>query len=113
MNKHSEEYLQYLKSEKWQRKRKQRLEIDDYRCCMCGTVGNMENKIEVHHMNYKTNFGSEDAYKELVCLCHSCHILVHRMLNRPTDPCGVSWWKQNTPEVHEYNFRDTISRLGG
>ena len=116
MNKHSIQYIAYMQSDTWRRKREERLKIDKYRCCACGTFGTAINKIEVHHMGYKKDFGTEDPYRDLITLCTVCHMQVHRMMKRPTDPSGISFWEENTPEKHEYDYnrqaiRETITAL--
>lgn len=118
MNERSKEYMDYMQSETWKQKRSERLKIDEYRCVGCGTYGSQLNKIEVHHMGYKLPFGEEDPYRHLVSLCTVCHMHIHRIMKRPTDPSGVSWWNENTPQIHEYDFnrdalRETITQLGG
>lgn len=59
---------EYLKSEKWQKKRLERLRLDDFKCCRCGTPHN----IQVHHTSYE-HLCDEDIYNDLVTLCDSCH----------------------------------------
>ena len=36
---------EYLKSKEWQSKRIERLRMDDFRCCRCGSPHN----VQVHH----------------------------------------------------------------
>lgn len=89
-------YEQYLKTDAWKQKARERLKIDDYRCQMCGAQGNQLNPLEVHHMTYH-NLGHENTYKDLVTLCHCCHQGVHRMMNRTTgirqDGKYIRGWK--------------------
>ena len=56
-------YDQYLKSEKWERKRKQALFYARYRCQICNAKG----EIHVHHRVYE-NLGNEPL-SDLVVLC--------------------------------------------
>lgn len=65
-------YKDYLRSEKWQEKRKERLLQDGYRCQLCGTGKNLE----VHHVTYE-RIGNEKI-SDLVTLCNNCHQFVHK-----------------------------------
>ncbi len=65
------EYSEKLKHPKWQKKRLQILERDNYFCQSCGDD---ENQLHVHHIKYI--FGKEIwDYKDelLITLCHNCH----------------------------------------
>lgn len=65
-------YHQYIGSQAWRRKRKERLEIDDYRCARC-----KDNSawLEVHHLTYD-RLGSE-RMEDLITLCRDCHMRDH------------------------------------
>jgi 5-methylcytosine-specific restriction endonuclease McrA len=63
-----ERYEKYLKSPEWQKKRSERLKIDNYKCQRCG----YSYCLQVHHLNYDT-LGHEDVYKDLITLCRPCH----------------------------------------
>ena len=65
----TQEYVDYLKSDTWQRLRSKRLAIDEYRCQRCGTPYGLQ----VHHLVYPEVLGTEDPYLHLVTLCASCH----------------------------------------
>ena len=65
----TQEYVDYLKSDTWQRLRSKRLAIDEYRCQRCGTPYGLQ----VHHLAYPVELGTEDPYLHLVTLCASCH----------------------------------------
>lgn len=62
------DYLDYLQSSKWQEKRIERLKMDNFRCCRCGSP----HDVQVHHLTYK-NIGNENVYEDLITLCDSCH----------------------------------------
>ena len=66
------EYVEYLKSDAWQRLRSKRLSIDEYRCQRCGTPYGLR----VHHLAYPDVLGTEDPYTDLITLCGTCHELV-------------------------------------
>ena len=76
MGRYSPEYKAYLKSPEWQKKRQQRLEIDNYECCFCGT----KDDLQVHHKRYD-NLGHEPM-EDLATFCHGCHEAGHKALRR-------------------------------
>ena len=94
--KQNEKYLQYLQSEEWNKKRAERLRIDGKRCVACGSAGNTQNYLTVHHLHYKTIF-HENVYTDLVTLCRSCHGIFHAGLNRKIDPAGTKGWSETIP----------------
>lgn len=61
--------MNYLKSDTWQRLRSQRLKIDHYKCQLCESPFSLD----VHHVHYPLELGTEDAYKDLITLCRDCH----------------------------------------
>lgn len=67
------EYVEYLKSDTWQRLRSKRLAIDEYRCQRCGTPYGV---LQVHHLAYPAVLGTEDPYTDLITLCSTCHELI-------------------------------------
>lgn len=61
------EYNRYIRSDEWQRKRQERLQLDWHRCKNCGgKIG-----LEVHHKNY-SGLRNEDV-SGLATLCSECH----------------------------------------
>ena len=86
-------YRDYLGSQEWRERKRQRLSIDEYRCQMCGCQGTTLNPLDVHHLTYH-NIRHEDVEKDLVTLCRSCHLGVHSMMNRTTNAAtGQRGWK--------------------
>ena len=65
----TEEYRRYLQSETWQKLRSKRLAIDEFRCQRCGTPYGLQ----VHHLAYPDELGTEDPYVQLITLCGPCH----------------------------------------
>ena len=65
----SEEYLEYLKSPRWQFLRSERLKIDNYRCQRCASPLNLD----VHHTKYPKELGTENVHNDLITLCRRCH----------------------------------------
>jgi Zn finger protein HypA/HybF involved in hydrogenase expression len=66
---HSQEYLAYLRSEAWQRKRAKVLARAEGRCQSCRR---QYPRLEVHHKHYRT-LSDEDAVLDLIALCPDCH----------------------------------------
>lgn len=78
----SEFYRQYMRSEEWQRKKQQRLEIDNHACCMCGRPeSKTRNGLQIHHISYR-RLGNENVYEDICSLCPACHLKIHRFYNR-------------------------------
>ena len=61
------EYVEYMKSEEWQVKRKELLEAASYLCEDCGEIAN-----QVHHVNYDSLGEEEDS--DVQVLCEDCHL---------------------------------------
>ncbi len=83
----SPQYLQYLASEDWQRKRKAVLRRAGYRCERCRKA----KPLDIHHLTY-ARFGNEDL-EDLRALCRDCHWwadLVRKMR------AGVARWIRKT-----------------
>jgi 5-methylcytosine-specific restriction endonuclease McrA len=103
-------YRDYLRSDKWRDISRERMEIDEYKCVMCGCYGTKQNPLEVHHLSYKYLYQEENrVHQDLVTLCHCCHKNVHALMNRKTDTAGHRGWKDNRsiPKVHVFNMGGT------
>lgn len=98
-----EEYARYLMSDHWKEVARKRLEIDGYKCQSCGSYGTETNKIQVHHLTYKT-LGHENPYTDTVCCCGNCHKNIHSLMARITDENGGRMWDMSTPAVHVYTL---------
>lgn len=63
-------YIDYIKSPLWDKKRKARLEIDKYQCRICGST----ERLEVHHKpSSYSRLGHESVEDDLTTLCKLCH----------------------------------------
>lgn len=103
----NEKYRQYLKSEKWQRIARQRMEIDGYKCVMCETRGTAKNPLECHHLSYKWLYQEENRiYEDLCTVCHGCHKQIHALMQRVTSPDGRHGWKDryDIPQISVYTL---------
>lgn len=83
-------YSQKLKSPKWQRKRLEILQRDDFTCQMCSDT---ENQLQIHHKNY-TGEPYEAPLEDLVTLCLHCHE-AETIMNRQNETI-VFVYKENT-----------------
>lgn len=68
-------YKDQLKNPKWQRKRLEVLELNDFTCQQCGSK---ENELHVHHLTYIKNRKVWEYHSDsLICICASCHKTLH------------------------------------
>lgn len=65
------EYLAYLDSPTWAKKRQEALERAGHKCQLCASIG----QLQVHHNTYK-RLGNE-LPTDLCVLCRNCHIRHH------------------------------------
>lgn len=64
-------YKDYMHSDEWSKKRRERIEFDGYKCKLCGSAKNLN----VHHITYD-HLGFEPL-DDLVTVCASCHEKLH------------------------------------
>jgi 5-methylcytosine-specific restriction endonuclease McrA len=61
--------------------RRRALEKFGESCCLCGrTMGDRDQGLSVHHINGDE---SDDRMENLIPLCQSCHLKVHRRDDPP------------------------------
>ena len=77
------EYFEYLKSDRWSRKRIDALRRAKNRCQICNSKG----KLNVHHRTYERIF--KEAKEDLVVLCERCHELFHNIMPKYKKPVLV------------------------
>lgn len=73
------EYLNYLASPDWKRRKRQWLEYWDFRCALCDS----NKKLDVHHRTY-IRLGNERP-NDCLALCRSCHNAADRARKRAID----------------------------
>lgn len=67
----SDDYKEKLKDPRWQRKRLEIFQRDDWRCKRCGDT---KSELNVHHKRYKRGYEPwEYADHYLETLCRPCH----------------------------------------
>ena len=81
----TDKYKNYIRSPEWEKKKQERIKIDDYKCAMCQRPVSRIRVLQCHHTNYK-RLGNEDVYSDLVTLCGTCHKKLHNYLNRIKSP---------------------------
>lgn len=67
-------YYEYLRSPEWKRKRRLRIEMDNFTCQTCG-IKFPDSRIQVHHKTYDRIF-NEDM-NDLETICKPCHQSEH------------------------------------
>ena len=71
-------YVEKLKHPKWQKKRLEILERDDFTCQDCGRT---DKTLHVHHFYYERNkMPWEYPCEHLITLCAPCHELVEESM---------------------------------
>jgi len=73
-------YSDKLKSPRWQRKRLEIMQRDNFKCCICD---NVEKELNVHHLYYIKDTDPWDYDDECyVTLCVDCHNHVHTVMTK-------------------------------
>lgn len=81
----TEEYRELLKDGRWQRRRLEIMQRDDFKCRECG----MTNDLNVHHIRYvpgRKPWEYDDG--DLVTLCGNCHKAVHESIGKMHYDCA-------------------------
>ena len=50
---------------------------DGYKCTICGTKGDRNNRLTMHHKKYRRN-GGDGSVGNLVTICEQCHRKFHK-----------------------------------
>lgn len=74
-------YSDKLKSPKWQKKRLEILQRDDFTCKICG---DKDTTLNIHHLKYLLNPWDVDN-KYLVTVCEHCHKIIESYKNEIDD----------------------------
>lgn len=111
----NERYRKYLQSDKWKSIAKRRMEIDGYRCCMCGCAGTTNNPLSVHHLSYRSLYAEDKRiFQDLETLCFCCHKQIHKAMERTTSADGRRGWKDaRIPQIHVFNLGGEIGYITG
>ena len=65
-------YYDYIQSDEWKKVKAKRLNMDGYKCKLCGTAKNLQ----CHHVSYE-HLGKPDEIDDVITLCRECHRKVH------------------------------------
>jgi hypothetical protein len=68
-------YSKKLKNPKWQRKRLEILQRDDFKCTLCGDT---ERELHVHHKSYEGD-PWDIPNGQLITVCDDCHKITHEL----------------------------------
>ena len=71
-------YSEKLKHPKWQRKRLEIMQRDNFKCQLCG---DSENELHVHHIEYSDGEPWEIENEKLITVCGACHKIYHDFLS--------------------------------
>lgn len=63
-------YSEKLKNPKWQKKRLEILQRDEFKCQCCGDE---EKNLQIHHLTYNNCDPWEYETRHLITLCEDCH----------------------------------------
>lgn len=74
----SKPYYEKLKDPRWQKKRLEVFERDEFSCCRC--EGD-EDTLHVHHGHYDKRDPWEHENETLWTVCKDCHIIIQNQLN--------------------------------
>lgn len=66
-------YSEKLKHPKWQRKRLEIMQRDDFKCKMCYDT---ETTLHIHHLEYSDGDPWDIENEKLITLCEDCHKIV-------------------------------------
>ena len=70
-------YAQKLRDPRWQKKRLEVMQENEFSCEICGDDSSTLN---VHHKQYLKGFEPWEYHaRQLACLCESCHEETHKM----------------------------------
>ena len=98
-------YSELLKDPRWQKKRLEILQRDNFKCMSCGET---KDTLHVHHIRYEYGNNPWDATdKDLITLCEACHTAWHYLYDSKFDPSLISlvvalWDKMDAEMVYEF-----------
>lgn len=79
-------YSGKLKHPKWQRKRLEIMQRDDFTCQMCKDT---ETTLHVHHLEYSDGEPWEIENDKLVTLCEICHEIIEDYVKSVIEPARI------------------------
>jgi hypothetical protein len=97
-------YAEKLKDPRWQKKRLEVLERDEFTCLMCG---DRETELHVHHDSYSETRNPWDTeLGQLTTFCKHCHSLEEHLKGTPVKISLVlkSWISTNRVKLYAVEF---------
>ena len=85
-------YQEKLRSPKWQRKRLEIFQRDNFTCKACR---NTEQPLHVHHKKYTTQNPWEELNENLVTLCERCHWATEQMKKQVDDKKATGFTEES------------------
>lgn len=77
-------YFQYMSSLYWSELRIEFYEKNPKQCNLCGELANLS----LHHNSYR-NLLEKNEINDIVCLCESCHLHLHKLANK----CNTTFYR--------------------
>jgi hypothetical protein len=98
-------YTDYLKTDDWDKKRKQVYKQAKYKCRLCNK-GNV--KLNAHHIYYG-DLSRTSVSKDLICLCEECHKELHDKLDNST---LLSWasYRDNNQKATKKQYKKYLRK---
>ena len=75
-------YSQKLQDPRWQKKRLEIMQRDNFTCQACGDT---ESELHVHHKQYTTDLPQNELSENLITYCCVCHDVIHYTKNHIID----------------------------
>jgi len=103
-------YSKYIGSDKWKKKRLERLAIDNNKCQTCHEDGTNYG-LQVHHATYD-RFGDEDM-SDLITLCTQCHDAITNVFRARRDQGDIAVdvyqserFTRESTNTYEFSYTD-------
>lgn len=75
------EYKKLLLNPKWQKKRLEILQRDNFSCVVCGNGIDTDTQVHVHHLSYRKGcMPWEYDINNMRVLCQKCHQRIHHLI---------------------------------
>jgi hypothetical protein len=103
-------YSQKLRDPRWQKKRLQILERDQWKCCACGCA---DKTLQVHHLVYAKKDPWDYDDECLQTLCEDCHEVRQELTDRASNALKMAVAKMSTEQISnaaQYLCDDALRR---
>lgn len=89
-------YSEKLRDPRWQKKRLEILERDNWRCVICS---DSKSELQVHHLLYKKRDPWDYPNHLYQTLCRSCHELRQERTDRAVDALRIALGKTSNQQI--------------